>query len=175
LLTRQDSAELFALLAAAYPKEPMTAAQMALYEAFWADSPVEVVRAAVVRHIAQSPWFPRISELLALIHEGDALDADAAWAEVQRQIRAVGYYGQPTWSHPAIAAAVEALGWDTLCRSTNPEADRAHSVRFYAMAQKREQARRQWAALPERVRQALVGAGIGTEPARRLVGAQGGR
>jgi len=158
---RQDNLELFALLAAAYPKEPMTEAQIALYEAFLMDYPGPVVRAAVLRHIAQSPWFPRISELLALIHEGDQLDADAAWAEVQRQIRTVGYYGQPTWSHPAIAAAVDALGWDTLCRSTNPEADRAHFLRFYALAQKREQARQQWAALPERVRRAITGAGIG--------------
>jgi hypothetical protein len=65
-----------------------------------------------------------------------------------------------------VAAAVEAIGWDTLCRSTNPEADRAHFVRFYALAQKREQARQQWAALPGRLREALavVGAGPGRYP-----------
>lgn len=163
-MTRQDSVELFALLAAAYPREPIQEAQMALYDAFLAPYSSDAVQTAALRHIAQSPWFPRVSDLLALIHEGDQLDSDAAWAEVQRQIRAVGYYGQPTWSHPAIAAAVDALGWDRLCTSTQPQTDRAHFLRFYATAQKREQVHHQWATLPARVRQALHT--VGTPPDR---------
>lgn len=39
-----------------------------------------------------------------------------AWAEVKQEISRVGSYGQPEWSHPAIANAVRAVGgWKTLC------------------------------------------------------------
>ncbi|AUW92606.1 hypothetical protein BXT84_00450 [Sulfobacillus thermotolerans] len=160
-MTRQDSLALFAILAAAYPREPLTEAQIALYEAYWADYPFAAVRAAVLRHIAQSPWFPRVSDLLALICADDGIDVDRAWAVVRQQIRAVGVYGHPEWPHPAIAAAVEALGWDTLCLSTNPEADRAHFLRFFEVAQRRYRAQQQWDELPVRLRQALSALGTG--------------
>ena len=160
-MTRQDSVELFALLAAAYPREPMTEAQIALYEAYLASYPFPTVRTAVLRHIAQSPWFPRVSDVLALIAEEDTVDVDRAWAEVQRQIRTVGIYGRPEWSHPAIASAVKALGWGTLCRSTNPEADRAHFFRFFDVAQRRQRAYQQWQELPSPLRQALGAVGTG--------------
>lgn len=159
-MTRRDSLEIFALLTAAYPREPMTEAQIALYETLLAPYPPDAVREAVLRHIQQSPWFPRISDLLALVTAGDTLDADEAWAEVRRQIRAVGYYGCPVWSHPAVAEAVAAIGWDTLCLSTNPEVDRAHFLRFYAAARQRTQAQQQFTALPATLRQALGTIGV---------------
>ncbi len=158
-MTRQDSVELFALLAAAYPREPMTEAQLALYEAYLANYAFSVVRAAVVRHIAQSPWFPRVSDLLSAMAAEGTVDVDRAWAEVQRTIRSVGAYRQPHWSHPAIAAAVEAMGWEVLCHSTSPEVDRAHFFRFFEVAQRRERASQQWHELPARLRQALLGLG----------------
>ena len=154
-MTQADTVELFGLLAAAYPKEPITEAQVALYAALLASYPVDQVRAAVLRHIQQSPWFPRISEVLDQITAQGQLDPDQAWAEVQQKIRTVGYYRQPTWSQPAIAQAVEALGWTHLCRSTNPEADRAHFLRFYAIAQQREQHHPEWAQLPRLLRESL--------------------
>ena len=157
-MTRQDSVELFVLLGAAYPREPITEAQIGLYEAFLAPYAFDTVRNAVLRHIAQSPWFPRISDLLALIAEPDTVSADQAWAEVQRQIRSVGVYGTPQWSHPAIAAAVTALGWEAVCRSTNPEADRAHFLRFFDTAVRRQRLA-QWHEVPARIQEALRGFG----------------
>jgi len=142
-MAQRESIEIFALLAAAYPKEPMTEPQVALYDACLAAYPPAEIRRAVLIHIQQSPWFPKISDLVALLVEGDTVDADEAWAEVQRQIRTVGYYGQPTWSHPAIAQTVHTLGWDRLCSSTNPEMDRAHFLRFYASAVHRVHHQRQ--------------------------------
>ena len=154
-MTQADTVELFGLLAAAYPKEPITEAQVALYAALLESYPVDQVREAVLRHIQQSPWFPRISEVLDQITAQGQPDPDQAWAEVQHKIRTVGYYRQPTWSQPAIAQAVEALGWTNLCRSTNPEADRAHFLRFYSIAQKREQHRQEWAQMSPSLRQSL--------------------
>lgn len=159
-MTRQDSLELFALLAAAYPREPMSEAQVALYEAFLAPYPREAVQAAALQHIAESPWFPRVSDLLARLTAGDQMDADEAWAEVQRQIRAVGLYGRPHWSHRAIAMAVAALGWDTVCTSTNPETTRAHFLRFFAAAEARLRQVHHLEALPVRLRQGLARIGV---------------
>jgi hypothetical protein len=68
-----------------------------------------------------------------------APDSDQALAEVQHEIRRVGYIGRPEWSHPAIGAAVDAFGgWAEVCASTNPEAFRAHFRQLYAAAATRE-------------------------------------
>lgn len=57
---------------------------------------------------------------------------DQALAEVYQQISAIGSYGTPTWSHPAIGAGVDALGgWRYLCASEEPMADRAHFLKVY--------------------------------------------
>ena len=95
-MTQADTVELFGLLAAAYPKEPITEAQVALYAALLESYSVDHVREAVLRHIQQSPWFPRISEILDQMTAPNQRDPDQAWAEVQQKIRTVGYYRQPT-------------------------------------------------------------------------------
>ncbi len=94
--------------------------------------------------------------MLDQITQTDQADPDQAWAEVQQKIRTVGYYRHPTWSQSAIAQVVEALGWQNLCLSTNPEADRAHFLRFYATARLRARHRQHWAQLPAPLRQALA-------------------
>lgn len=64
--------------------------------------------------------------------------ADEALAEVYRQIGAIGHLGVPEWSHPAIGAAVAALGgWSALCASEEQMADRAHFLRIYATVEQR--------------------------------------
>lgn len=80
--------------------------------------------------------------------------AEQAWAEVCDKIRTVGYdatvqdlcwrgrdcagvecvHHEVSWSHPAVRAAVDALGWRDLCLSYEQMADRAHFIRFYAAA-----------------------------------------
>ena len=154
-MTYQDMVELFGLLATPYPKDPITEAQIAVYAALLGAYSVETVREEVLQHIQQSPWFPRLNEVLDQITPGDQADPDQAWAEVQQKIRSVGYYRHPTWSQPAIAQVVEALGWQNLCLSTNPEADRAHFLRFYGTGRQREQHRQHWTQLPAPLRQAL--------------------
>ena len=155
-MTYPETVELFALLAAAYPKEPITEPQIALYATLLGSYSVETVRQAVfLRHIQQSPWFPRLNEVLDQMTQGDQADPDQAWAEVQHTIRTVGYYRHPTWSQPAIAQAVETLGWQNLCLSTNPEAERAHFLRFYSTARLRAQHHQHWTQLPAPLRQSL--------------------
>lgn len=137
-MTPTQCAEMFEILDAAYPKERMTERQMAIYAAMLAPYPVDQVREAVVLHIHRSPWFPRVSDVIDKLTKREELDPDQAWAEVLRNIRSVGYYGSPTWSHKAVAETVQAMGWQDLCVSENIEADRAHFMRFYQTAVTRQ-------------------------------------
>lgn len=41
--------------------------------------------------------------------------AEDAWGEVWTAVKAHGLNGKPEWSHPALAAAVESIGWRELC------------------------------------------------------------
>ena len=138
-MTRAEALELFALLAAAYPKDPMTEPQIALYVTLLAPYETEAVRDAVLMHIQESPWFPKVSDLVSRLTAGHTDTVDQAWQEVMHQIRAVGYYGTPTWSSEVLAEAVRAIGWQELCTSPHIEMVRGHFVKFYALAQQRAQ------------------------------------
>jgi hypothetical protein len=65
----------------------------------------------------------------------DAVDpipsVDQAWDEVIDQLHSVGTYGDPRFTHPAIAEAVRAFGWRNLCQSEAPGVDRAHFLRLW--------------------------------------------
>lgn len=58
--------------------------------------------------------------------------ADEAWREVRREIGRLGYmFGDGhVWSHPAIASAVEAMGWAQLCQGEEM-INRAHFLKMY--------------------------------------------
>lgn len=65
---------------------------------------------------------------------------DEAWLEVRDGIRRWGWCSkaaQRHWSHPSVEAAVTAFGWQELCESENPVADRAHFARYYEAASRR--------------------------------------
>lgn len=81
-----------------------------------------------------SRFLPSIAEIrqaAAEIHSGHLPDEDEAWAEVMANIRAHGWTGHPTWTHPAIETTVRTFGWRDLCASTNQVADRAHFLALY--------------------------------------------
>lgn len=141
-MTEREGLEVLALFASAYPKEPMTDAQVSLYLTMLAPYEFADVQRIAVMHIQRSPFFPRISDLLLPLTKSP--DSDQAWAEVLSKIRAEGYYRTPVWSDEAIADAVKAMGWQELCMSENLEADRAHFARFYERAQARKQERVMW-------------------------------
>lgn len=104
----------------------------------------------------------RAAELQARATGHEVPGVDEAWAEVQREIARVGWTGaldpqrKPLFSHPTISAAVEAMGWQTLCESENEVADRAHFLKLYGSATAR--ATRD-AVMPASVRE-LLEAGV---------------
>lgn len=136
-MTYRETVAVFALLATAYPKDPVTEEQMQLYHQFFAPWPADQVGAAVRAHIATSPYFPRISDIVGRIAEASAPTADMAWHEVADQIRQVGFYGRPTWSHALIRDTVQRLGWATLCLSEQPDVVRGQFRAFYEAARTR--------------------------------------
>lgn len=86
------------------------------------------------REFAPTPGQLR-REALKLTARDDVPDPDQAVAEVFDQIRAVGYLGQPKFTHPAVDAAVAAVGgWQEVCRSENLDALRAHLRSAYEHA-----------------------------------------
>ncbi len=81
---------------------------------------------------------------------GTVPGADEAWGEVCDQVRRVGWTRgmeswngggrqvvEPGWTHPLIGALADRMGWDALCQSTNPMADRAHFLKLWDAAAER--------------------------------------
>jgi hypothetical protein len=111
---------------------------------------VTVRRAALAGEAFPPPVGRIVVEAKAGADAGGPPDGDAAWAEVRSAIARHGWVEPPdyrgdrfgvrqwTWTHPAIGAAVEALGgWPYVCESTNEVADRAHFLRLYGEARAR--------------------------------------
>lgn len=90
----------------------------------------------------------RAIEMRTSVSGDGAPDGDQALTEVLAAIRAVGIYGTPEWSHPAVGTAVRALGgWQAACMDDNPEAWRAHFLKVYGMGA--ERTRRQATMTPD--------------------------
>jgi len=97
------------------------------------DLPVDVVSAAIDRLIRTARFLPAVAEIREVVAEARCglLDADVAWGEVLAQVRRCGRYRIPTWSSPALAAAVDAIGWHEICDSTEQGVTRAHFTKAY--------------------------------------------
>ena len=138
-MNRPEALALLEVLQAAYPRQEVTPTLANLYCSMLADIDAEAAVKAVLVHIATNPYLPAISEIRSLVAESAAgvPDADQAWAEVLSEVRRVGSYGVPKFSHPAIAACVEGVGWRCICLSENIATERAHFLRMYGDVKKR--------------------------------------
>lgn len=122
----------------AYPREPLPEDTLELYARMLLDLPVDLARRAVLAVIASRPYPtpPTIGEIRQaaarlILHAPTAAEA---LAEVRDQIReASGIYGSPRFSHPAIARAVDAIGWHNICQTQEPEVMHAQFIRVYEM------------------------------------------
>lgn len=79
-------------------------------------------------HRERSQWLPSIAEIRAsavsLMRQSSPSDQDwnEAYAELQLQIRRLGYVGAPEWTNPALAETVRTLGgWVAVCFNEDPE------------------------------------------------------
>ncbi len=139
-MTGGEAKRLIGTLAIHYPREKFSAERLDLFAALISDLELGEAAAAAVAWMATEKYFPEVSAFrTAVLSRRGALppDVDLAWGEVQLKLRTIGSRGIPLFTHPAITEAVAAMGWQSLCNSTTPMADRAHFAKFYASTSKR--------------------------------------
>lgn len=74
----------------------------------------------------------RAQEVIQQVNGTVVPDGQQALSEVYDRIGRCGRYQVPEWTHPAIGAAVEAMGgWEATCGDDNRDAYRAHFLRLY--------------------------------------------
>lgn len=129
------------ILAAAYPRTPVPAETVAVYAVALADVEAGALVDAVARHVRTSPFFPTIAEIRTAVAEAAAAvpDPEAILAEVRAAIGDRGYNRPPRDGDlsPVALAVIDVVGWQTLCNSDNPEADRAHVLRVAGTLRRR--------------------------------------
>lgn len=142
-MTEADVAELFALIAGAFPNSRVTAATGTIYRRMLVDLDREKAHAAVCRLLATAKFMPTIAEIrgAAVDLELGARRAGAeAWGDVGMAVRRFGRYQDPEFTDPLVAECVRSFGWHSLCDSTNDVADRARFVELYDQLSARQRA-----------------------------------
>ena len=118
-MTNQEAKRLLALLKAAFPRQEISQETAEVYCRFLADVEYEQVAAAVQRIVATATYFPAIAEIRKLVAESKvgAPGWEEGWGEVLQAVSRFGRYKNPEFSHPAITAAVDSMGWLAICNS----------------------------------------------------------
>jgi len=157
MATTEDILSIFGLLKANYHYilKHMTDQQISDLQYLWCqllkDIDGELLRAAVLQHVATSKWFPTVAELREaaadIVNPNHRMTAMEAWGEVTRQIRAIGSYEEPKFTNPLIYRLVGDMGWANLCMSEMPGADRARFIDAYNALVARD--RRETMELPQ--------------------------
>jgi hypothetical protein len=138
-MTPRQADTLLQALAAAYPRHPFSKGTRSLYMAFLVGLDYEAAHNGVKRHIATSKWFPTVAEIrdAAAAESAPALEADQAWPEVLAAVSRYGRNKTPEFADPMISKAVDAVGWDAICNSTNIGVERAHFLRAFDAIRRR--------------------------------------
>lgn len=147
-MTEQETIKLFAVIAAAYPRDKAfaeaTAPMVALWTKLLADIPLPAAESAIASHVSTSPFPPSIAEIRewAAGWPGDGAAAEA-WGKLMQAVRKYGWCNQveaKAYLGPDIWAAMLRTfpDWLALCMSENMEADRAHFLRMWESMAKKE-------------------------------------
>lgn len=133
-MTPADTAELVAMLSAAYPNSKIPEATCRVYESMLADLDRESAHRAVSRLMATSKWLPTIAEIRSAavdLRLGAQRLGGEAWGDVSAAVRRFGRGQSPTFDDPIVAECVRQMGWLSICNSTNDAADRARFIEMY--------------------------------------------
>lgn len=132
-------------------------ATLKLYHQLLSDLPIEQIKAAVLRHVSASKWFPTVAELreaAVALSTPPLQTAIEAWGEVYAAMASGEFYcfadhvTEPEFLNPITARLVESMNWRQLCMSENTVADRARFIESYEqLAARNERERR----LPEQL------------------------
>ena len=120
MISKQDFLVLMVEAGNAYSTK-VEKGQMSAYYDMLSQYPADALRQAFRDHIRSSEWFPRVSQVIALI-EGSAKQRSVdSWGRVLKEIRQTGSYGEPRVS-PQIAEAIAKIGgWKHICSLTHRE------------------------------------------------------
>lgn len=147
-MNRQETATLLLILRTIWPD--ISASDDTVTAWAWAFDgvPYALAEDAAKRYIRTGKFPPKPAELLELISVQQVapdLIPEAAWGEVQAEVRRVGYNRPPIFhggrfldppqrqfSSPLIAQAVDSIGWAELCTSEKPEIVRAQFIKSLA-------------------------------------------
>lgn len=130
--------------------------RLQFYVMMLSDIPPQILEAAVKKLIMTNKFLPSIAEIRetaygikGIISGTAAPDESEAWGEVIKAIRSVGYYGKPKFSHEAITAAVNNIGWQDICMTTYDGMNtlRSQFRRAYQLAAQRQKDNRDNAVL----------------------------
>lgn len=168
-MNKQDILKAVAPLQLAY-NASLDDNRLRLYVEMLSDIPPSILEASVKKLIMTNKFLPSIAEIREVAYDikgiisGTAApDESEAWGEVIKEIRSVGYYGKPTFSHEAITAAVNNIGWQDICMTTNDGMNtlRAQFRRAYQLAAQRQKDNRD---------NAVLGISPNNEKLKRLTG-----
>ena len=139
-MTDQQALEIVGPFLAAWPRPTVSPETITIYVRALQDLDADVLRTATVRCSQTRKFLPTIAEVreeCARLQSGGMLNPEEAWALVMQAFRKVGGY-RPfpanTVGGELLKRAVDMIGWEEMCRSTNVEATRAHFFRIYAAA-----------------------------------------
>lgn len=159
---------------AAYPNSNVLPDKYAMKTWYRAleDLDYQVAENAVWEHIGTSVFPPSIAEIRGKCAERMhpmITDWGEAWEEVQKAIRKYGSYREMDAIESLsklTAVAVRRMGFQNLCKSENPVADRAHFQRIYEGMMKEEKVRTQLPEFVSRTKEKMIE--CNTQPAPQI-------
>ena|ERR1051326_7971708 len=168
MATEQEVGKMMLVLAVSYPnfKPPISADECQVwyrsYHAQFGEYPVEIIQAAFDIAKQHSPQFyPPAAAILKEIHlllQRPQRSGVEAWGDVIKEIKRVGLSFPPVFEDGVTKTIVEGMGWHYLCLSEESMVDRAHFIKAYEQASKREADKESLLMLPSVKRaQELIG------------------
>ena len=147
MASKKDTAEVVAVISAAYPNFNATEYTVEIYYQTLKDLSAELLKAATLQAVSEPgrKFAPSVGEIRGTILEIRKMQAGVpssfqAWGEVRQAMIDVGSYNKPEFSSGFITEAVKIMGWRNLCLSENDVADRAHFSKIYDQLLERAEA-----------------------------------
>ncbi|MCX7771949.1 MAG: replicative helicase loader/inhibitor, partial [Clostridia bacterium] len=174
-----EMCKLMTVIAAAYPRFEVDEFKSRVWLEMLGDLPYEVAQMAVKKLIMESQYPPTIADVrqqvASLIEMSSGVkDEAAAWGEVTRAIKLLGYYREEealASLSPMTAKVVRMIGWKEICQCEKVDVMRGQFLKMYHQHGQRE---RQNALLPKDFKEALVALSesMSFEGVRRLTAAE---
>jgi len=134
-MNKQDTAEMLAYLAAAYPTARITRETAQIYHDVVGNIHRDLVMEACRHLVRENAFFPSASEVVRKVARMQGVlspPAGVAWETVQNEIRRIGHLDYPEFVDETVSAIVKAIGWRELCLADNQGVVRSNFLKMYA-------------------------------------------